>query len=448
MENKCGIAGLRFQIAGSAGEKADPATLRDVHEFVRLLVGHILARGGGLSVTAGGESYLEDGTPRIFDWTVIEAIVDYYEHITCYWPGNERKSISINVYANFDGKIPETRRELWACFTSLEQVEFRRRLKIEENFGHTLRDEQSKDGDILITIGGAQGVFDLANLYKEKNKNIIPLFFDVGNKASQDLSGRASNDPESYFSCTNPASVNRLYMNLQFNAIDQSDQLAMQVMQIAEEIAKLQPSKAEIYRELIFEELNVAFVSLQQRQYMLRQVEDNYSGLLVEVLNAALKARGLRAEEQKPSGKSPTADIIKGDAGGVGELDFQIVNVATNELITICEAMVIRDCNLNTDKIKTHLNKIFGYDLAGLPWNFIINYVTNEEFLDSWNAYQEIIQKLEYDYPLLEIRPIEKIGNANIRMISSVHRREGVTAELIHIFLKLDSKKLLFGKDE
>ena len=71
--------------------------------------------------------------------------------------------------------------------------------------GGVIRAEQALSGDVLVVIGGGAGVEELAKLYLDEGKSVVPIQCDLGaivadgNGGSSYLHGRALGETSSFF---------------------------------------------------------------------------------------------------------------------------------------------------------------------------------------------------------------------------------------------------------
>lgn len=115
-----------------------------------------------------------DGLPICFDWLVLETIAaNLALRPSPAGPRPAPMIIGVQHHKN-EEQIPHQDRDMW------EVVKQNQDLLVIENAGHwsmaSKRLElQASHGDVLITLGGDEGVLHLANLYHEAGKPVIPL---------------------------------------------------------------------------------------------------------------------------------------------------------------------------------------------------------------------------------------------------------------------------------
>lgn len=173
------LAGRRIHIAGSISTDAIIASSEEVksaREYVKELVAHLVHKGATFVVPVDAEKLREtDGEPICFDWLVWQAI---YENIARR-PADAKGPLVVAVQHNKNERqIPQQFEAIWENLRSSDLVYI-------ENVSHwnmnsKRMEAQAKQGDILLTLGGTEGVLFLANLYHEAGKPVIPLSFALG----------------------------------------------------------------------------------------------------------------------------------------------------------------------------------------------------------------------------------------------------------------------------
>src|SRR5262249_51042980 len=161
-----------------AAPACDPARLRAAHEFVREFTRRLFASSAFFVVGVGDEPCLEDGTPLIFDWTILESIHACIEDgaFTRVVPGHP---ISAFATATSLSDVPPTRRELWRGLLEGGAVQL---IQLPAAFKSrsVLRVRQSHRGNVLVALGGGAGVEHLASLYSERNSAVLPIDMALG----------------------------------------------------------------------------------------------------------------------------------------------------------------------------------------------------------------------------------------------------------------------------
>jgi len=168
------LRGRRIHITGSIVEDVAVASTEEVkraQELVSCLTRALIARGANFVVPIDAEpTRRTDGLPLCFDWVVWQAIADNMVLRPRDVPGPV--AIAVQHYKSED-QIPAHRVALWDSLRASPQV------VIENaafwNMAAKRMEAQARAGDILITLGGGEGVLYLANLYHAAGKPVIPL---------------------------------------------------------------------------------------------------------------------------------------------------------------------------------------------------------------------------------------------------------------------------------
>jgi len=167
----------RVHIAGSVSvspEVASAETVEDARAYLKLLVSQLIRAGATFIVPVDANPVREDGQPILFDWLVLQTIKDS-AHLR---PSEGQQSgqplvIAVQHHKN-ELQIPDTELDLWRYYKDAAGM-----MRLESahrwNMNSKRMDIQSKHGDILITLGGDEGVLYLADLYHETGRPVIPL---------------------------------------------------------------------------------------------------------------------------------------------------------------------------------------------------------------------------------------------------------------------------------
>lgn len=196
-------SGIRVHIAGSAARATEHTLLAAAHQFVGALASRLIEAGSGMVAGFGNEPLAEHGLPCTFDWTVLDVIAGSY----CpgpNWPSDQPGRFwAIGSQRALD-RIPQTRRGTWD--TCVNRTDFDLQLSPPGwRMGSVIRAAQVLRGDVLVAIGGGGGVEQLAHLYLDEGKSVVPIrcklgaFSNDGNGGSSFLHGRALSEPSSFF---------------------------------------------------------------------------------------------------------------------------------------------------------------------------------------------------------------------------------------------------------
>ncbi len=202
------ISGNRILIAGSVDDNIELSTLEKLHVIVKLLIQKTIENGGGLVLTVGNNPMhkLDHQLPLIFDWTIVDALVNFTGVQNTSWSKEKGAPFIIVVYPNWEEKVPTDKKDILNQLLGLESIQL---IKIHKGIGvgGVLREIESDYGDILITIGGERGVNHLEELFRKKGKPVIPLnapTLSQWRNASEILYDEAMEYPERFFELKSP----------------------------------------------------------------------------------------------------------------------------------------------------------------------------------------------------------------------------------------------------
>jgi hypothetical protein len=172
------LFGRRIHITGSIATDLEAASAEEVHrarELVESLVKELLRKGATFVIPVDAEKLRSDGLPICFDWLVWDTIRKNL-HTR---PENAPNPLIIAVkHHKNEEQIPEQFAELWSAMrgSALVQIES----VAHWNMNSKRMEAQARHGDILIAVGGGEGVLFLANLYHDAGNPAIPLNFKLG----------------------------------------------------------------------------------------------------------------------------------------------------------------------------------------------------------------------------------------------------------------------------
>ena len=181
------LLGRRVHISGSIHEDLSLAPREEVElarEFVRQLVVALLRDGATFVVAVDEEKPREvDGLPICFDWLILETINANLNVIPSAVRAIGEPLIVAVQHAKNVAQIPSDKQEVWDRLNEPED------LLVVENAGHWSMNSkrleiQAQHGDILIVLGGKEGVLHLANLYHSTGRPVIPLPFAINEEHS------------------------------------------------------------------------------------------------------------------------------------------------------------------------------------------------------------------------------------------------------------------------
>lgn len=169
------LFGRRIHIAGSVVDDLAVATGESVEQARALLadlVKALVRRGANFVVPVDAEPRRKtDGLPICFDWLVWQTLRESLTHRPSGVPGP--MVIAVQHHKSED-QIPAGYVDLWDDLRgnlALVQIEN----AAHWNMASKRMEAQARSGDILIALGGTEGVLFLANLYHDAGKPIVPL---------------------------------------------------------------------------------------------------------------------------------------------------------------------------------------------------------------------------------------------------------------------------------
>lgn len=167
------LFGRRIHISGSIVNNtalAAPADVIAARELVAALVRALMKRGANFVVPVDAEPLREDGLPKCFDWLVWKTI----KETLALRPGGVPGPLAVAVqHHKNEDQIPSTYVDLWDELRSSSLLSIENAAQWDMNAKRM--ETQARYGDILITLGGTEGVLYLANLYHDAGKPVVPL---------------------------------------------------------------------------------------------------------------------------------------------------------------------------------------------------------------------------------------------------------------------------------
>lgn len=176
------LLGRRIHIAGSIAK--DPAIasgdeVAQARAFVKGLTAELIKSGATFVVPVDDEKPRPaDGHPICFDWLIQETISANLMH-------RPREASTLGglplilavQHHKTEGQIPAQYAELWDGLRGSDMVYVEN--ANQWNMNSKRLEMQAAHGDILITLGGDEGVVFLANLYHDAGKPVVPLNFAI-----------------------------------------------------------------------------------------------------------------------------------------------------------------------------------------------------------------------------------------------------------------------------
>ena len=147
-----------------------------------------------------------------------------------------------------------------------------------------------------------------------------------------------------------------------------------------------------------------------------------------------LSIQGFHVKDQTRWGTSAS-----GISTGIPDIKIESPDKEPHALI---EAFILK--GLDHTVIDSHLKRLFSYDPHGLGRNFILVYVSADDFSGLWQEYLKHLPGIDFEYKLLEKKPgsqspieEEPTGYANIKLARVRHCRAGEIVEVCHLFVDM-----------
>lgn len=176
------LFGRRIHISGSIAGDAAVATPDDVaaaRELVAGLVKALMRLGANFVVPVDGNPVRGDGSPICFDWLIWRTIKDSF----ALRPVNVPGPLAIAVqHHKSEEQIPPEHVALWDELRASPLVRIEN--AAQWNMNSKRMEAQARYGDILVTLGGTEGVLYLANLYHAAGKPAVPLNLPITPEAA------------------------------------------------------------------------------------------------------------------------------------------------------------------------------------------------------------------------------------------------------------------------
>lgn len=176
------LLGRRVHIAGSVDKDPAVASSEEVtqaREFVAQLTTALLRAGAAFVVPVDAEKPRDgDGHPICFDWLILETISQGLLHRPREASSLENVPLIVAVqHHKTEGQIPAQYADMWDSLRASDLVHVENANQWDMNSKRL--EMQAAQGDILITLGGSEGVLFLANLYHDAGKPVVTLNFPL-----------------------------------------------------------------------------------------------------------------------------------------------------------------------------------------------------------------------------------------------------------------------------
>ena len=171
---KSPLLGRRIHIAGSVSEDASLASTQSVRQaraLVESLSQELIARGATFVVPVDAEPCRRlDGQPICFDWLVMSTVATNLARR----PASTSNPLIVAVqHHKTEEQIPHQFLSLWDDLRDSDWVHIQN--VSHWNMNAKRMEAQARWGDVLVAVGGSEGVLFLANLYHDAGKPVVPL---------------------------------------------------------------------------------------------------------------------------------------------------------------------------------------------------------------------------------------------------------------------------------
>lgn len=174
MRTRSPLFGRRIHITGSvaADHAVAPTTeVEQARDLVRALVRELVRRGATFVVPVDAEKPRPgDGHPVCFDWLIWETI---HTNLSVRPVGAPLPLVIAVQHHKSEEQVPEQFAALWDSLRKSDLVQIEN--AAHWNMNSKRMETQARWGDILIALGGSEGVLALANLYHDAGKPVVPL---------------------------------------------------------------------------------------------------------------------------------------------------------------------------------------------------------------------------------------------------------------------------------
>lgn len=165
--------GRRIHIAGSVHADpsiASPEAVVETEALIAALVPRLVQLGANFVIPVDAEKRHGDGRPVCLDWQVWDAVASALARRPSGAPGPLAVAVQ---HHKSEAQVPAAREALWDSLRLTEHVAIENAAQWDMNIKRM--EAAARRGDILLAIGGGEGVHYLANLYHEAGKPIVPL---------------------------------------------------------------------------------------------------------------------------------------------------------------------------------------------------------------------------------------------------------------------------------
>lgn len=250
------ISGRRFCIAGSANESVDSTLLEYAHRLVIEIVRALVAEGGVLLCGVGKNPLQKASTNSlslIFDWTIMEYVAAEFTAGRLEVEKPQGRMLASVLTYKTNSQIPPDKAATWETLIGANATTIQH---IEPGWasGAVRRQHQARLADVLIAIGGGEGVEHLAKEFVSQGKPVIPLDLNLGASKGDGSGGahRLFNEmrhrPEAFIKAYRPDRLGTVFARME--TVAGSKEISQVVDAIIDLIRELCPPEAFYVRLL------------------------------------------------------------------------------------------------------------------------------------------------------------------------------------------------------
>ena len=234
------LYGRRIHISGSISKDPAVATPDDVamaRAVVEGLVRALMAAGATFVVPVDADPPRPDGLPICFDWLIWQTI----KASLSTRPKGAPEPVAVAVqHHKTEDQIPAEYEALWDELRVSPLVRLESASRWDINVKRM--EAQARYGDILITLGGTDGVLYLADLYHGAGKPVVPLDLPItpDNQGSRRLFtfGTASANSHKLFQLADGEDAHDWINRIKFPARRTADERVATIMQLLERLER------------------------------------------------------------------------------------------------------------------------------------------------------------------------------------------------------------------
>lgn len=294
MMNKPPLYGRRIHIAGSIPEDltvAKTETVEKARAFIRSLVIELLKKGATFVIPLDSEKKREDGFPICFDWLILDTIS---KNIVKCPPASTNPLIYAIQHHKTEEQIPEEFEELWDNLKCSDHVAIDN--ASHWNMASKRMEVAATHGDILITLGGSEGVLFLANLYHQSGKSVMPLNLDLcpADQGSKRLFSQALIRTQSsrFFKCNSTVPAHSWINRINFVKRHDLKHMVEETMSLLEAI-----QRPTVFAVRLLDQDNTDFLEVENYfSAVIQPVIENQLGYILKIIDG------------KQRNESPTID--------------------------------------------------------------------------------------------------------------------------------------------